>query len=166
MNFLGLKSFQADPEIWTREPTKTDGTDYWEYVILYVDECLVVSNHGKKILREDIVKYFKLKYNSIGPPNVYLSGKMRRVKLENGSKAWAFSSSHYVVEAVNNVEAYLERKEKKLNAKAGAPISNRYRPEKEATDELRPVDAAYYQSLIGILRLMVELGRVNICVEI
>ena len=68
---------------------------------------------------------------------------MRRVKLDNGSKAWAFSSSQYVVEAVKNVEAYLARKEKKLNAKVGAPISNGYRPEIEATNELRPVDAAY-----------------------
>ena len=61
-------------------------------------------------------------------------------------------------EAVKNVEAYLARKEKKLNAKAGAPISNGKRPDTEATDELQPVDSAYYQSLIGIIRWMVELG--------
>ena len=70
---------------------------------------------------------------------------MRRVKLDNGSKAWAFRSSQYVVEAVKNVEAYLARKEKKLNAKAGAPISKWYRPETEATDKLLPVDDSYYQ---------------------
>ena len=71
-----------------------------------------------------------------------------------------------MVEDVKNVEAYLARKEKNLNAKAGAPISDGYRPETEATNELRPVDAAYYQSLIVILRWMVELGRVDICVEV
>ena len=54
---------------------------------------------------------------------------MRQVKLENGSKAWASRYSKYVVEAVKNVEAYLSRKYKKLNAKAGTPISNGYRPE-------------------------------------
>ena len=166
MTLLGFKSCQADPYIWMREATKTDGTDYWEYVLLYVDDCLVVSDHGEKMLREEIGKYFKLKEKSIGPPDVYLGGKMRRVNLENGSKTWAFSSSQYVVEAVKNVEAYLARKEKKLNAKAGAPISNRYRPEIEATGELRPFDAAYYQSLMGILRWMVELVRFDICVEV
>ena len=61
---------------------------------------------------------------------------MRLVKLDNGSKTWAFSSSQYVVEAVKNVEAYSESKEKNLNAKSGAPISNGYRPETEANDEL------------------------------
>ena len=82
MNFLGFKSFQADPYIWMREATKTDGTDYWYYVLLYVDDCLVVSEHGENILREEIGKYFKLKEKSIGPPGVYLGGNMRRVKLE------------------------------------------------------------------------------------
>ena len=80
-----------------REATKTDGKDYWEYVLLYVDYCLVVSNHGEKMLREEIGKYFKSKEKSIGLLNVYLGGNMRRVKLDNGSKAWAFSSSQYVV---------------------------------------------------------------------
>ena len=55
---------------------------------------------------------------------------------------YASTFSQYVVEAVKNVETYLASKEKKINAKAGAPISNGYRPETEATDELRPVDAA------------------------
>ena len=41
-----------------REPTETDGADYWEYILLYVDNCLVVSEHGEKILREEIGKYF------------------------------------------------------------------------------------------------------------
>ena len=52
-----------------------------------------------------IGKYFKLKEKSIGPPDVYLGVRMRQVKLDNGSKAWAFSFSQYVVEDVKNVEA-------------------------------------------------------------
>ena len=41
-----------------------------------------------------------------------------------------------------------------------------YRPEIDTTAELNATDAAYYQSLIGILRWMVELGRVDICLEV
>ena len=51
MNFLGFKLCQEDPDIWMREVTKTDGTDYLDYVLLYVDDCLVVSDHGEKMLR-------------------------------------------------------------------------------------------------------------------
>ena len=94
----------------------------------------MVSDHSEKMLREDIENYFKLKEKSIGLPDINLGSKMRLFKLENGFKAWSFSSSQYVVEAVKNVEAYLARREKNLNAKAGAPISNGYRPDTEATD--------------------------------
>jgi hypothetical protein len=45
------------------------------------------------------------------------------------------------------------------------PIRTSYRPEIDVSPELAPCDAAYYQSLIGILRWMVELGRVDICLE-
>ena len=41
-----------------------------------------------------------------------------------------------------------------------------YRPELDITPELDPVMAAYYMSLIGILRWMVELGREDIFLEI
>ena len=41
-----------------------------------------------------------------------------------------------------------------------------YRPEIDTSDELGPEEGAYYQSLIGILRWMVELGRLDICTEV
>ena len=43
MNFLGFKSSQGDPEVWMREAVKADGTQYWEYVLIYVDDCLGIS---------------------------------------------------------------------------------------------------------------------------
>ena len=56
-----------------REAVKADGTQYWDYVILYVDDCLVVSKNGGKVLRNEIGKYFSLKETPIGPPKVYLN---------------------------------------------------------------------------------------------
>jgi len=47
-----------------------------------------------------------------------------------------------------------------------SPLSNDYRPEIDITNVLNPTNAAYYQSLIGVLRWIVELGRVDICVEV
>ena len=59
--FLRIKSYQADLDIRIREATNTDGKDHWEYVLLYVDECLVVSDQGEKMIREEIANYFNLK---------------------------------------------------------------------------------------------------------
>ena len=50
--------------------------------------------------------------------------------------------------------------------KANTPITTIYRPELDVTSELNADDASYYQSLIGILRWMVEIGRVDICLEV
>ena len=50
--------------------------------------------------------------------------------------------------------------------KAPAPMSNEYRPEIYISFELNATDAAYYQSLIGILQWMVEFGRVDVTTEV
>ena len=53
-----------------------------------------------------------------------------------------------------------------MPCKAETPMKTSYRPELDITPELDPILAAYYMSLIGILRWMVELGRVDICLEV
>ena len=167
MEHMQFTSCKADADVWMRPATKADGTEYYEYVLLYVDDCLVISENPEAILRQELGKYFTLKEASIGPPDIYLGGKMRQVVLENGIKAWSFSSSQYVQEAVSNVHKYLTERGKKYPSKApGAAIKNDYRPEVDQTEELSPTDAAYYQSLIGVLRWIVEIGRVDICVEV
>jgi hypothetical protein len=45
-------------------------------------------------------------------------------------------------------------------------MTTSYRPELDVSPELDPEDASYYQSLIGILRWIVELGCVDICLEV
>jgi hypothetical protein len=125
----------------------------------------------EKVLQTALGQYFPLKEKSIGPPKVYLGGHVRKVQLENGVECWAFRSSQYVKSAVTNVEAYLTKQAKlgnskwKLPAKAETPMQTSYRPELDVSPELEPIEAAYYQSLIGVLRWMVELGRVDICLE-
>ena len=104
-----------------------------------------------------------------------LGGKLRQVEVEPGILAWAFSSSKYVQEAVKNVDAELKKRfnnNEKFGNKHGlrgnpkAPLKTDYRPELGMPPELNVIDAAYYQSLIGILRWMAELGRVDMTTEV
>ena len=55
-----------------RPAVKADGSEYWEYVLLYCDDTLVISENGEKVLRNEIGKYFELKEELIGPPSIYL----------------------------------------------------------------------------------------------
>ena len=166
MRHLNFISCPADPDVWMRPALTADGRAIYEYILLYTDDALAIGPNAEKMLRNELGRYFELKDESIGPPKIYLGGHVRQVELENGVHAWAFSSSQYVQAAVKNVETHLEKQGLKLPARAETPIQTSYRPELDVSPELKPTDAAYYQSLIGILRWIVELGRVDICLEV
>ena len=83
--------------------------------------------------------------------------------------------SWYVQEACQNVRAYFKQRngDDKLQDctyhmpnKAPTPMSNEYHPKIDISPELNATDASYYQSLIGILRWVVELGLADITTEV
>ena len=166
MTHLKFEPCKGDGDVWMRKALKDDGTPYWEYVLLYVDDALCISMNPKQVLENEIGKYFLIKPGSVGPPKLYLGNKVSQVTLENGVQAWSFSSSQYVQNAVSNIEKFLHKIGKSLPKRATAPFTTGYRPEIDVSQELDPPYASYYQSLIGILRWIVELGRVNITAEV
>jgi len=96
----------------------SDGIENWEYVLLYVDDALCISHNPRKVLENELGKYWKLKPESIGPLSIYLGNKVTKVILENNVEAWSFSSSQYVQNAVENVEEYLKKIDISLPKKA------------------------------------------------
>ena len=172
MRHLNFASCPADPDVWMRPAIKADGSEYYEYILLYTDDTLAISESPEKLLRNELGKYFELKEESIGPPKIYLGGRVQKVQLDNGVDCWSFSSSQYVQAAVKHVEDYLAKRQAsgdnmfRLARRAETPMTTSYRPELDVTPELNAEDASCYQSLIGILRWIVELGRVDICLEV
>ena len=59
---------------------------YWEYILLYTDDALSISEFLDAALLE-IDKYFKLKLDSIHPPQLYLGANMNETTLPNGTRA-------------------------------------------------------------------------------
>ena len=118
-------------------------------------------------LKNDLGCYFELKEESIGPPSIYLEGRVRKVELTTGIQCLAFSSSQYVNSVVNNVEDYLATQDNWIMPKKVEPLlPTSYRPELDVIPVLNSNQASCYMSLIGVLRWMVELGRVEICLEL
>ena len=83
---------------------RTDGSRYYKYVLLYVDDCLVISENSDKALCHEIGSMWELKEGSIGPPSLYLGEIMHQVELNNSVKTWAFGSAQYVKAVVQNLE--------------------------------------------------------------
>ena len=86
MSHLGYRPCRADPDLWMRLSKLKNGVDYYEYILLYVDDCLVISDNPEESLRK-LGKYFKLKEGSVGPPSLYLGAKITKVGLPNGVNA-------------------------------------------------------------------------------
>ena len=113
MEFLGFKSSRVDPDVWMRESVRNDRfTKYYEYVLLYKDNFLVVNDRAETLLRNEIGNYFELKESSIGPATKYLDNKLREVRLKYGQKCWASGSKQYIEAAVQNVVDYCKTREK------------------------------------------------------
>jgi hypothetical protein len=163
---LGFTSSCADPDVWFRLLKQKTGEQYYKYVLLYVDNVLVISKNAEKVLRTEIGEQWVLKPESIGPPSKYLGGLLRQVTLSNGMRAWAFGLSQYVNSAVTNVYTHLQKRGEKLPYKAPTLISSGYWPEIDISPELSKADASFYQSLIGVLCWIVELGRIDIDMEV
>ena len=76
------------------------------------------------------------------------------------------SSDLYIKRAIADVEKELAETDRFLKSRVQTPVSSGYRPELDASPELDARRASYYQGLIGILRWVVELGRVDILIPV
>ena len=88
---------------------------------------------------------------------------------EDGTTAWGLSPAKYVQQAVKNVETYLKNNldgRYSLPKRGDNPFPVNYAPEEVVTPLLDPEVATYYMQLIGILRWVCKLGRIDICTEV
>ena len=148
----GFTSCQADNDVWMRKATKDDGFKYWEYVMIYSDDILVISAKPKRIM-DHLASRYTLKKDSVKEPDVYLGAGIGKFVRPGTDKAlWTMSSETYIKRMIADVETELAKVGKKLRMKASTPMTSGYRPELDATPELDERRATYYQGLIGILR--------------
>ena len=47
-----FKSRLRDDDVRRRLANKSNGDEYWEYILLYIDKCLVISEFSEDILRK------------------------------------------------------------------------------------------------------------------
>ena len=167
MKHCGYTPCKADPDLWYKEMCRpSDGLRYYGYMLLYIDDALCISHQPSEDLHK-LDKYFKMKDGSIAEPSIYLGAKVKLDQMENGVFAWGMSPCKYVKEAVKNVEAHLRRERNRgLGRRTSSPYPTDYSAEIDTSPLLSTEDATYFQSQIGILRWMVELGRVDIIVEV
>jgi hypothetical protein len=100
----------ADPDVWMRPNTKKNGEKYYEYVLIYVDDVLVVSEQPQLIM-DYLAKCYTLNEGSVHEPDQYLGAQIQKHKLPNSEDPrkthWEISSNIYVKKAIAEVPAEL-----------------------------------------------------------
>ena len=125
MNDIGYTSCLADPDVWLRPNTKSDGLTIYEYILIYTDDILAIGLDPKLALNQ-VNGYCKLKEGSIGPPNIYLGAKLYAFINPDRKMIWTQSSSAYVLEAVENTEAWCDKNDMRLPSRCNTPMSTGY----------------------------------------
>ena len=108
---LGYESCMADPDVWLKKFTKPDGTRYYGYMLLYVDDAMCINHDAISELNK-LDQYLKMKPGSIGDPDIYLGAKVTQVSIDSETpnetiNAWGLSPTKYITAAINNVVTYV-----------------------------------------------------------
>jgi hypothetical protein len=155
----------ADPDVWMRPSAKPNGEEYYEYILIYVDDILVISHDPNQAMTTIRLTY-RLKEEPT-PPKTYLGATIKEWRIPGDSQpVWSMNSQHYIKEAIRCLEAELQKSGKMLIGKPRVPFQHGYRPELDTSPLLDDDQANYYASLIGVLRWAVELGRIDIHIHV
>jgi hypothetical protein len=72
--------------MWLKEQTDRKGVRNYSYILCYVDDLLVV-HHDPKAIMDKINGFLYLKPNFVGPPEMYLSAKLKKKTFQDGTSA-------------------------------------------------------------------------------
>ena len=161
---IGFVPSEADPDVWLRQAVKPDGEHYYEYVLCYVDDIMSILYEPSRALKQ-IQEKFKLKKDKMSPPEIYLGGNITK-QIINDHEAWTLCSRNYVKAAIDTITKAATKRGITINHKPKVPMHATYYPELDTLDELEGEDITLYQEIIGILRWAIELGRVDIHLEV
>ena len=163
---MGFTQCFADNDVWFKASLKPDGTKYYQYVCIYVDDILIVSHKPASIMSQ-IGEHFALKDGSVASPTMYLGTDVRLRRDEQGfPQYWNLGSNSYLKEALRIVRRVLDESGMKVGGKGVQPYSSlAYRPELDVSPFCNPEQHNLYQGLVGMLRWLIELGRIDVLLE-
>jgi hypothetical protein len=158
--FLKFQPCQADPDVWMRRAHSADGNPYYEYILVYVNDVMIISGDPDAVVNS-LKEHFLLKVvsNPADKPERYLGAMIGKHQFSDGTQAWYMSADDYLSKAIPTVE---EACDEKLNKKFTSPLPPDYHPELDTSPLLNDDGVSLFASYIGILQWAGELGRVDL----
>ena len=155
-----------------KERTRKDGSKYYLYLIIYVDDVLCIDEDPKTII-DHIASVYRVKDGSIEEPKRYLGMNVRKwtYTAMNGDNmsAYTLGASTYIKEAVRIVKKNCLTHNLTYKSKTrfdSCPFTHsNYRPELDTTEYCDENKTTLFQNFIGMLRWSCELRQIDILHE-
>ena len=84
---MGYIPSESDRDVWMKRYEKANVTDYYKYILCYVDDILHLIEHRDNSTMKEIKKHYYLKEGSVGPFKRYLGINIDKVQKTNGAEA-------------------------------------------------------------------------------
>ena len=170
---LGFQPTRADDDVYRKPKTTKDGKQYYAYLIIYVDDVVCCDEDPGPVMSQ-INSDFRLKNDKIDIPKMYLGTDVKYWEYSNDEgktdHCWALGAESYIREAIRIIERLMEKHDLAYSSTKRhgrkTPFSNSdYRPELDNSLYCSHELVTVYQNIIGILRWICELGRLDILHE-
>jgi hypothetical protein len=165
---MGFSACLADGKVRLRSGIKPGGAQYYEYILVYVNNILAILLDPWSIM-DALFEHYALKAGIIRAPKEYLGSDVQKFNLQckdsrgpTVQSFWSMLVQTYIKRAVTKVKQMLAEVDQCPKTKVTTPIADKYCAELDATPELDSARITYFQDLIGVLRWIVELGRLDI----
>ncbi len=149
---MGFQPSRMEPDIWMR-----DKGDHYEYIATYVDDCTIVSRDPKAIILElSDTHNFKLK--GTGPISFLLGCDYFR----DDEGVLCYAPKKYIEKMLDNYKRIFGDSPRK----AQTPLDKGDHPELDSSELLDFEDIKIYQSLIGALQWVIQIGRWDVATAV
>jgi hypothetical protein len=147
---MGFKACLADGDVLLRSAIKPGGAQYYEYILVYVDNILAISKDPQSIMNT-VSKHYTLKARSVRAPKEYLGSEIQMFNVQCSDATgpavrsyWSMSARTYIKRAVTEVKRTLAEVDQRLKTKVTTPIADKYHAELDATPELDSERTTYF----------------------
>jgi hypothetical protein len=110
---MGLSACLADGDVWLRSAIKPDGAQYYEHILVYVDDILAISVDPQSIMNT-LSEHYTIKARSVRAPKEYLGSDIQKFNVQCSDSEgptvrsyWSLSAHTYIKCAVTEVKRTL-----------------------------------------------------------
>ncbi len=98
----------ADPDVWIRPSSKPSREEYYEYILVYVDDILIFSHDPNQAMTAIRLTY-RLKEEPT-PPKTYLGATIKEWRIPGDTQyVWSMNSQRYIKEVIRCLEMELQK---------------------------------------------------------